>query len=174
MEKAGAKLVVGSCLIVGAVVGSISSVIQFGNGQCPWYVPAAVGACKLVDWISVGALGFLSVWLALYPQPIRRNVQWHRWLLATYAGLAPGMALMVSTVGESQRYLGDAANWGLEITEIACCLLWSCVLNEAGEATPYLPKTISNEELARIDHDYKEVFKVLREEIPLPEIMPKV
>jgi hypothetical protein len=173
IDKQGAKLIVGSCLGIGGVLGAIFSLIQFGNGQCPWYVPAAVGACKLVDWISVGTLAFLSVWLALYPEPVRRNVQWHRWLLATYVGFAPGIALLLSTVGKSERYMGDAANWGLEITEICCCLLWSFVLNAAGEAFPYVPKTISDEELARIDRNYQSVFHVLREQFPLPEIMPK-
>jgi hypothetical protein len=173
IDKQGAKLIVGSCLGVGAVLGAISSLVQFGNGQCPWFVPAAVGASKLVDWISVGALAFLSVWLALYPEPIRRNLQWHRWLLATYVGFAPGIALMVSTVGKSQRGILDAANWGLEITEIGCCLLWSFALNRAGEASPYVPKTISDEELVRIDRDYQNVFNVLREQFPQPEVMPR-
>jgi hypothetical protein len=173
IDKRGAKLIVGSCLSIGAVLGAISSLIQFGNGQCPWYVPVAVGACKLIDWISVGTLAFLSVWLALYPEPIRRNVQWHRWLLATYVGFAPGLALLLSTVGKSDRYIADVANWLLEITEICCCLLWSFALTQAGEAFPYVPKAMSDEELARIEREYQDVFAVLREEFPLPEIMPE-
>lgn len=173
IDKRSAQLIVSSCLMVGTVVGAVSSFLQFGNGQCPWYVPAAVGACKFMDWISVGTLAFLSVWLALYPEPIKRNVQWHRWLLATYIGFAPGIALMFSTVGKSYQYLGDAANWGLEIIEICCCILWIFALNRAGEVFPYVPKTISDEELARIDRDYQEVFHVMREQFPLPEILPK-
>ena len=125
IDRRGAKLIVGSCLVVGGVVGAVSTLVQFGNGQCPWYVPAAVGACKFVDWISVGTLGFISVWIALYPEPMRRNVQWHRWLLATYIGFAPGIALMFSTVAKNQRFLGDIANWALEIIEICCCVLWA-------------------------------------------------
>ncbi len=80
---------------------------------------------------------------------------------------------MFSTVAKSQRFLGDIANWALEITEICCCVLWSLALNGAGEAFPHVPKSISDEELARIDYDYQQVFNVLREEFPLPEIMPK-
>jgi hypothetical protein len=173
IDKRGAQLIVGSCLAIGAVFGGISSFLQFGSGTCPWYVPAAVGAYKVVDWVSVGGLAFLSVWLGFFPEPIRRNVQWHRWLLATYMGFAPGMALMFSTVGNSEHYLGDMANWGLELTEICCCVLWSFALNQAGEAFPYVPKTVSDEELAAIDHDYQDVFNVLREQFPLPEVMRK-
>ncbi|MGA8025975.1 MAG: hypothetical protein WB992_02440 [Bryobacteraceae bacterium] len=173
IDKKGAKLIVGSCLGIGAAVGSILSIVQFGNGQCPWYVAGAVGACKFVDWISVGALGFVSVWVAAFPEPIRRNVQWHRWLLASYIGFAPGIALMFSTVGKSQRFMVDAANWGLEITEIACCVFWCVALNQSGEVFPYVPKTISDEQLALIDRDYQEAFNVLRTEFPLPEIIPK-
>ncbi len=69
IDRRGAKLIVGSCLVVGGVVGAVSTSVQFGNGQCPWYVPAAVGASKFVDWISVGTLGFISVWIALSLNP---------------------------------------------------------------------------------------------------------
>lgn len=173
IDKPGAKIIVSSCLTVGALFGAISSALQFGNGECSWYVPAAVGAYKLVDWISVGALGFISAWLAVFPEPIRQNVQWHRWLLATYIGFAPGVALLFSTVGKSQKYMVDAANWGLEIAEICCCILWSVALTRAGEAFPYVRKTISDGELAGIDRDYQEVFAVLRQEFPFPEVMRK-
>lgn len=171
IDKRGAQLVVGSCLVFGGVFGAISSLLQFTPGACPWYVPAAVGAYKILDWVSVGGLAFISVWLALYPEPVRRNLQWHRWLLASYMGFAPGIALMFSTVGQNQRYLGDIANWGLELAEICCCVLWSFALNQAGEAFPYLPKTVSDEELAVVDRQYQDVFNVLREEFPLREVM---
>jgi hypothetical protein len=173
IDRRGAQLIFGSCVGFGAFVGAISSLLRFGNGQCPWYLAAAVGASKLVDWISVGALAFMSVWLALYPEPIQRNLQWHRWLLATYIGFAPGMALMFSTVGKGQRFMVDVANWTLEITEICCCLCWTLVMTRAGENAPDVPKTISAEELACIDRDYQEVFSVLREQFPLSEIMRK-
>jgi hypothetical protein len=171
IDRRGAKVIVGSCLAVGGVIGAISTTVHVGTGQCPWYVSAAVGACKFVDWISVGTLGFVSVWIGLYPEPIRRNVQWHRWLLATYIGFAPGIALIFSTVAKNQRHLGDLANWGLEITEIGCCVLWCVALNRAGEAFPYVPKTISDAELVTIDRDYERVFGALRDEVALPKIM---
>jgi hypothetical protein len=173
IDKRGAQLIVGSSLFVGAILGAVSSLIQFGNGQCPWFVPAAVGACKLVDWISVGTLAFLSVWLAFYPEPMRKNLQWHRWLLATYIGFAPGVALMFSTVGKDRRFMIDVANWALEITEIGCCMFWIFALNQAGEAWPYLPKTVSDEELIVINRYYEDVFAILREQFPLPELMRK-
>lgn len=171
LHHAAAKLIIGSCLTVGAVVGAISTLLQFGTGECAWYVVAAIGACKMLDWVSLGALAFLSLWLRLYRQPISRNVTWHRWLLVAYIGLAPGIALMLSTVGQRQRYLVDAANWALEITEICCCLGWTLALSQAGEAFPVVPKTISDEELAIREQAHQAVFSVLREELSLPELM---
>ena len=171
IDRQGAKLIVGSCLTAGALMGGLLYAVRFGSGDCPWYIPAAVGAYKLLDWTAVGTLGFISVWLALYPEPMRRNLQWHRWLLAAYIGFAPGIALMFSTVSTKQRSWVDAANWGLEVAEICCSLLWSLALTRVGETFPYVPKTISDEQLARIDSDYQEVFQTLRKEYPLAELM---
>jgi hypothetical protein len=46
-------------------------------------------------------------------------------------------------------------------------------LNQAGEAWPYLPKTVSDEELIVINRYYEDVFSILREQFPLPELMRK-
>ena len=90
-----------------------------------------------------------------------------------YMGVGPGIALMVATVGKSERYLIDVANWCLEIIEICCCVVWSLALSRAGEVFPYVPKIISDEELARREEAHQAVFSVLREEFPLPELISK-
>ena len=173
IDKSGANLIVGSCFAAGAVVGAISSIIQFGNGECPWYVLAAINACKVADWISVGILLFVSVWIRFRSAPFARNVYWHRGLLTIYVGVGPGVALMLSTVGKNQLYVADIANRGLEIIETLCCCVWVLVLKRNSELVPDVGPTMSDEEFERIDRDYQEVFKVLREEFRLPRFFSK-
>jgi hypothetical protein len=173
IDKAGAKLIVGSCFAAGTALGAISSIIQFGNGQCPWYVSAAIGACKTADWVSVGILLFVSVWIRFRSGPFARNVYWHRGLLTIYIGVAPGVALMLSTVGKNQRYMADIANWSLETIEILSCCVWALVLKRSGELVQDVTSTMSDQEFERIDREYQEVFKVLREEFRLPKVFTK-
>jgi hypothetical protein len=173
IEKAGTKLIVGSCFAAGAALGAISSVIQFGTGQCPWYVFAAVSACKMADWVSVGMLLFASVWIRFRSGPFARNVYWHRGLLTIYIGVAPGITLMLSTFGKNQRYMVDIANWALEIVETLCCCVWAMVLTRSSELVPDITPAMSNEEFERIDREYQEVFKVLREEFRLRKFFTK-
>jgi hypothetical protein len=173
IDKSGAKLIVGSCFAAGAALGVISSMIQFGNGQCPWYVLAAISACKMADWVSVGMLLFVSVWIRFRSGPFARNVYWHRRLLTIYIGVAPGVALMLSTVGKNQRYMVDMANWSLETIETLCCCVWALVLKRSSELVRDVTSTMSDEEFERIDREYQEVFKVLREEFRLPKFFTK-
>lgn len=133
-----AKIMTSSSFIAGVALASVSVMIDFsGNHQIPFWLDTAWRISRCVSWASCLVLLAQSVWFIFFPVPMVPNVRTHRIVFTIYAGVLPGLALVLGGMG------GDAMNTWVNVFYLAgevgalCC--WIKWLRPNREYSPVGP-----------------------------------
>jgi hypothetical protein len=154
-----ANVIVSSSFVIGALVAGCITVIEL-PGSAPMKLSLLLSweVTKYLAWISFTVLGVQAIWFALFPVPMRPNVRLHRLLFTWYAGLSPGILILVAA--SRKILLVDIANVCLLGSAVICISIWTTQMRTVGEVEPYIPH-ISSAELAAIEADFEASSKIL-------------
>lgn len=154
-----ANVIVSSSFVLGALVAACITVIELpGSALMRLSLLLSWKVTKYLAWTSFAVLGVQAIWFALIPVPMRPNVKLHRLLFTWYAGLTPGILILVAA---SRKILFvDIANVCLLGSAVICISIWITKMRSIGEIEPYIPP-ISSAELAAIDADFEASSRIL-------------
>lgn len=148
-----ANVIVTSSFVVGASVAACITVIEVPNSAAmqlqlllSWEVT------KYMAWTSFTVLGIQALWFVLFPIPMRPNVKLHRLLFTWYAGLCPGILILLAD--SRNILLNDIANLFLLGSAVICLCLWTIRMNCNGETEPSFTP-VSPAEITRLEADYE-------------------
>lgn len=127
-----AKIMTSSSFAVGMALASISVFIDFsGNPRIPLWLDTAWRVSRWVSWASCFVLVAQSVWFVLFPVPMVPNVRTHRIIFTLYAGVLPGLALVLGSMGgKTMNTWVNIVYLSGEIGALFCWLKWLRPENE--------------------------------------------
>ncbi len=148
-----ANVIVSSSFIVGAILAACVAVIEIpGSASMQLSLLLSWEVTKYMAWISFTVLGAQAVWFILFPVPMRPNVKLHRLLFTWYAGLSPGILILLA--GSRKVLFNDIANVCLLGSAAICLCLWTIRMQPDGEREPSIP-AISPMEISRFEADFE-------------------
>ena len=162
-----AKVMVGSSLVLGALIGGSLAIVQIGEVRSqPMWLASIIGAWKWGNLACACTLLLQSAWFSIFPMPMRRNVAIHRWMLTLFIGIAPGFSSFFVQL-KNVRSADHAVLFQLTL-EIVCCMAWTLLLQRSGEQIRYRPDWISREDRGRIQREYSLIIENIRRKINMP------
>ncbi len=151
------RLILGACFTLAAMFGSGMALWDIDAGsRIPWWLSLTFGFTRWVSWMSCGVLALQALWFSLFPIPMRPNIRHHRWLLAWYAGIGPGL---MSIVAKLPIKIIDEANLCFVVSEVLCLIAWSVLLTPRGEICGRVP-TISPKIMQLLEREFSGLGRV--------------
>lgn len=107
---------------------------------------------KTVTWGCAGLLCLQALFFRLFPVPLRKNVQFHRWLFLAYCFTVGIAWVFVPLVNDA---IGDGANTVMLGVQCALFAVWFALLSPARDAEPNLPPPLPSEQTEAIKADFQ-------------------